>query len=60
MVDETVTINTVYIEPNAVEPTKDATKDFSPRVETATVRERAMDSMPRKPVRTEVRSVRCF
>ncbi|XP_038580013.1 syndecan-2 [Micropterus salmoides] len=53
--DETVTVSMVYIEPNAAEPTQDSTKDFTPRVETATVRERARDrdSTPRKPLRTE-------
>lgn len=57
--DETVTVSMVYIEPNAAEPTQDSTKDFTPRVETATVRERARDrdSTPRKPLRTEVRSI---
>lgn len=53
MVEETVTISTVYMEPNPAEPTQDSTKDFTPRVETATVR----DSTPRKPLRTEVRSI---
>lgn len=54
MVEETVTVSVVYIEPNAAEPTQDSTKDFTPRVETATVRERSRDSTPRKPLRTEV------
>lgn len=53
VVEATVTM--VYIEPNAAEPTQDSTKDFTPRVETATVREKARDSTPRKPLRTEVR-----
>lgn len=57
VMEETVTVSMVYIEPNAAEPTQDSTKDFTPRVETATVRERARDSTPRKPLRTEVRSV---
>lgn len=57
-VEETVTVSMVYIEPNAAEPTQDSTKDFTPRVETATVRERARDSTPRKPLRTEVRNVK--
>lgn len=52
--EETVTVSVVYIEPNAAEPTQDSTKDFTPRVETATVRERSRDSTPRKPLRTEV------
>lgn len=50
-IEDTVTVSTVYIEPNAAEPTQDSTKDFTPRVETATVRERA--NTPRKPPRTE-------
>lgn len=54
--EETVTISVVYIEPNAAEPTQDSTKDFTPRVETATVREKALGVTPRKPIRTEVRS----
>lgn len=49
VVEETVTVSMVYIEPKAAEPTQDSTKDFTPRVETATVR----DSTPRKPFRTE-------
>ncbi len=57
VMEETVTVSMVYIEPNAAEPTQDSTKNFTPRVETATVREKARDSAPRKPLRTEVRSV---
>ncbi|KAM6903865.1 syndecan-2 [Lycodopsis pacificus] len=53
VVVETVTVSMVYIEPNAAEPTQDATKEFTPRVETATVREKAKDSPPKKPFRTE-------
>lgn len=53
VVEETVTVSMVYIEPKAAEPTQDSTKDFTPRVETATVREKARDSTPRKPLRTE-------
>ncbi|KAL7381800.1 hypothetical protein ABVT39_011433 [Epinephelus coioides] len=53
VVEETVTVSMVYIEPNAAEPTQDSTKDFTPRVETATVREMARDNTPRKPFRTE-------
>ncbi|KAM8840445.1 syndecan-2 [Spinachia spinachia] len=49
VVDETVNVSVVYIEPEAAEPTQDATKDFTPKVETPTVRERTT----RKPVRTE-------
>lgn len=48
MVEETVTVSTVYIQPKAAQPTQDSTKDFTPRVDTATV------SPPRKPFRTEV------
>ncbi|XP_040909685.1 syndecan-2 [Toxotes jaculatrix] len=48
---ETVTVSTVYFEPNAAEPTQDSTKDFTPRVDTATVREK--DSTPRKPFTTD-------
>ncbi|KAL3043599.1 hypothetical protein OYC64_003458 [Pagothenia borchgrevinki] len=51
---ETVTVSMVYMEPNAAEPTQDSTKDFTPRVEIATVKERDRDSTPRKPFRTEV------
>lgn len=56
VVEEKVTISTVYIKPNAAEPTQDSTKAFTPRVETPTDRERARESTPRKPIRTEVRS----
>lgn len=56
MLEETVTVSMVYMEPNAAEPTQDTTKDFTPKVETATVREKARPSTPRKPLRTEVRS----
>lgn len=55
VVDEAATISTVYIKPNAAEPTQDSTKVFTPRVETATDRETAQESTPRKPIRTEVR-----
>lgn len=57
MVEKTVTVSTVYIEPNAAEPTQDSTKDFTPRVETATDRERVQEDTPRKRVRTEVRTM---
>ncbi|KAK2830589.1 hypothetical protein Q5P01_018520 [Channa striata] len=53
VVEETVTVSTVYIEPNAVQPTQDSTKDFTPKVDTATVRETARDSILRKAFRTE-------
>lgn len=52
VVEETVTVSTVYFEPNAAQPTRDSTKDFTPRVDTATVREKAKASVPRKPFRT--------
>ena len=52
--EEAVTVSTLYIAPKA-EPTKDSTKDFTPRVETATPREDLPMQTPRKPVRTEVR-----
>ncbi|TNM93017.1 hypothetical protein fugu_018419 [Takifugu bimaculatus] len=53
VVEEAVTISTVYIKPNAAEPTQDSTKVFTPRVEAATDRETAQEITPRKPVRTE-------
>uniref|UniRef100_H3DK48 Syndecan n=1 Tax=Tetraodon nigroviridis TaxID=99883 RepID=H3DK48_TETNG len=56
--EEAVTISTVYIKSNAAEPTQDSTKVFTPRVETATHRDRARESMPRKPIRTELKEVR--
>lgn len=49
---ETATISMVYFEPNAAQPTQDSTKDFTPRVDSATVREKTRDSAPRKPFRT--------
>ncbi|NP_001297792.1 syndecan 2 precursor [Esox lucius] len=52
VIEETVTVSTLYIAPKA-EPTKDSTKDFTPRVETATPREDLPKETPRKPVRTE-------
>lgn len=54
MAEEAVTISMVYIVPKAVDPTEDSTKDFSPKVEAATVREKAGDSVSKKPFRTEV------
>lgn len=48
---ETATISTVYIQPKAVAPTKDQTKDYTPRVDPITERDRAVTS--RKPFRTE-------
>lgn len=48
---ETVTVSTVYIQPKAAEPTQDSTKDFTPRVDIVTVREKAIT--PKKPFRTE-------
>lgn len=59
MVEETVTVSTVYIEPKAAQPTQDSTKDFTPRVDTATVEEKVRDSLPRKPFRTEVTVTCC-
>ncbi|XP_049606716.1 syndecan-2 [Syngnathus scovelli] len=53
VIEETVTVSMVYIAPKAEEPTKDSTKDFTPKVETATVRETARDNTPKKPLRTE-------
>ncbi|XP_066530634.1 syndecan-2 [Hoplias malabaricus] len=50
-VEEVVTKNTLFIAPKA-EPTQDTTKDFTPRVETSTLRDIPRE-MPRKPVRTE-------
>ncbi|XP_057683524.1 syndecan-2 [Corythoichthys intestinalis] len=51
--EESVTVSMVYIAPKAEEPTKDSTKDFTPKVETATVRQKPSDSTPKKPFRTE-------
>ncbi|KAJ0003724.1 hypothetical protein NQD34_008822 [Periophthalmus magnuspinnatus] len=48
---ETATVSTVYIQPKAAAPTKDQTKDYTPRVDPVTERER--DVTPRKPLRTE-------
>lgn len=48
---ETVTVSTVYIQPKAVAPTKDLTKDYTPRVDPITERDRAVTA--RKPFRTE-------
>lgn len=50
---ETTTLSMVYIQPKVAEPTQDSTKDFTPRVEAATVRDTARDNTPRKPLRTE-------
>ncbi|XP_024920914.1 syndecan-2 isoform X1 [Cynoglossus semilaevis] len=52
-VEEPVTVSMVYIQPNAAQPTPDSTRDFTPRVDTATVREKARESTPKKPIRTE-------
>lgn len=54
ILEETVTVSRVYMEPKAAEPTKDATKFFSPRMEPGP-EGRARDGTARKPVRTEVR-----
>uniref|UniRef100_A0A8C6T4G0 Syndecan n=1 Tax=Neogobius melanostomus TaxID=47308 RepID=A0A8C6T4G0_9GOBI len=48
---ETATVSTVYIQPKAAEPTKDLTKDYTPRVDPVTERDSAVT--PRKPFRTE-------
>ncbi|XP_062342914.1 syndecan-2 [Osmerus eperlanus] len=50
-VEKAVTVSTLYIMPKAV-PTKDSTKDFTPRVETAPVRDLSTET-PQKPARTE-------
>ncbi|XP_024297558.1 syndecan-2 [Oncorhynchus tshawytscha] len=52
VIEETVTVSTLYIAPKAV-PTQDSTKDFTPRVETDTPREDLPGETPWKPVRTE-------
>ncbi|XP_047460719.1 syndecan-2 [Mugil cephalus] len=54
VVPEQTTVSMVYIEPKAAQPTQDSTKDFTPKMDTSTVREKARDSTPRKPFRTEV------
>ncbi|XP_051927609.1 syndecan-2 [Hippocampus zosterae] len=51
--EEVVTVSMVYIAPKAIDPTKDSTKDFSTKVEAATVREKAGDGASKKPFRTE-------
>lgn len=49
-----VTVNTLFIAPKA-KPTQDTTKDFTPRVETFTVRDwDHTRELSRQPVRTEV------
>ncbi|MBN3299891.1 SDC2 protein, partial [Amia calva] len=45
--DESITVKTLYNVPKS-EPTRDSTKDFTPKVETSTSR-----IIPRKPARTE-------
>ncbi|PWA16806.1 hypothetical protein CCH79_00017883 [Gambusia affinis] len=55
ILEETVTVSRVYMEPKAAEPTKDATKFFSPRMEPGP-EGRARDGTARKPVRTEASS----
>lgn len=52
ILEETVTISRVYIEPNAAEPTKDSTKFFTPRMDPG-VEGRARNGPSRKPSRTE-------
>lgn len=51
VIEEAVTVNTVYIAPKA-EPTQDTTKDFTPKVEAVTPRATPRET-PRKPARTE-------
>ncbi|XP_072304284.1 syndecan-2 [Eucyclogobius newberryi] len=48
---EAVTVSAVYIQPKAAAPTKDQTKDYTPRVDPVTERERAVT--PKKAFRTE-------
>uniref|UniRef100_A0A087XPP3 Syndecan n=1 Tax=Poecilia formosa TaxID=48698 RepID=A0A087XPP3_POEFO len=52
ILEETVTVSRIYIEPKAAEPTKDSTKFFSPKMEPGP-EGRARDGTARKPVRTE-------
>ncbi|XP_012693103.1 syndecan-2 [Clupea harengus] len=52
VIEEVVTVNTLYIAPNNAVPTEDSTKDFTPRVEAVTPRDTPRET-PRKPVRTE-------
>uniref|UniRef100_W5M6P1 Syndecan n=1 Tax=Lepisosteus oculatus TaxID=7918 RepID=W5M6P1_LEPOC len=49
--EETITVKTLYVVPNA-EPTRDSTKEFTPKVETSTSR-----IIPKKPARTESTAV---
>ncbi|XP_028317405.1 syndecan-2 isoform X2 [Gouania willdenowi] len=53
VVEETVTVSMVYIQPNAAQPTQDSTKAFTPKMDTATVKTKTRDNTPRKPFRTE-------
>ncbi|KAM6899820.1 syndecan-2 [Xenentodon cancila] len=48
--EDAVTVSMVYTEVSAAQPTQDSTKASSPKVDTATVREKSRDG---KPVRTE-------
>ncbi|KAK5613459.1 hypothetical protein CRENBAI_021431 [Crenichthys baileyi] len=52
MLEETVTVSRIYIEPNVAEPTKDSTKSFTPRMDPSFEGE-ARHGTPRKPFRTE-------
>ncbi|XP_013889487.1 syndecan-2 [Austrofundulus limnaeus] len=51
--EETVTVGKIYIEPKAAQPTQDSTKDFTEKMDTATVGGKTRDNAPIKPFRTE-------
>ncbi|XP_030596706.1 syndecan-2 isoform X2 [Archocentrus centrarchus] len=53
VVEETATVTMVYIEPSVAQPTQDSTKDFTPRMDTATVRVKPRQNTPRKPFTTK-------
>ncbi|XP_032435860.1 syndecan-2 [Xiphophorus hellerii] len=53
ILEETVTVSRIYMEPKAAEPTKDSSKFFSPRMEPGP-EGGAGDGTARKPVRTEL------
>ncbi|KAJ7999959.1 hypothetical protein DPEC_G00199840 [Dallia pectoralis] len=55
LIVEVVTVNTLYIAPKA-EPTKDSTKDFTPRVETATPIEDLPKETPKETPKNTVRT----
>lgn len=54
MVEEVVTVTKIYIEPKAAQPTQDSTKDFTEKMDTATVGGKSRNNMTIKPYRTEV------